>query len=119
MAAQPVTPPWKLIDPAIASVIRSHGRESSAARPGRCGGAGERPGAVASGRHSLPFHSHSSFRQRWMKAAERGVGCAGSKSAGSDKTLVDVAPCPLRSWLQTAGERVVGLRVVRLGVLVR
>jgi hypothetical protein len=37
--------------------------------------------------------------------------------AVSDETLVDVAPSPPRTWLQASGQRVVGLLVVRLGVL--
>jgi hypothetical protein len=41
------------------------------------------------------------------------------RSAGSDETLVDVAPSPLRPRLQARGERVVGLLVVRPGVPVR
>jgi hypothetical protein len=35
---------------------------------------------------------------------------------GSDQTLMDIAPSPARSKLQTAGDRVVGFLVVRPGV---
>jgi hypothetical protein len=39
--------------------------------------------------------------------------------ARSHETPVDVAPSPARSWCQMAGDWVVGLLVVRLGVLLR
>jgi hypothetical protein len=38
--------------------------------------------------------------------------------SGSDETLVDVAPSPARSWLDTGGDWVVARLVVRFGVLV-
>jgi hypothetical protein len=41
--------------------------------------------------------------------------CTGA-ATGSDQTLMDVAPSPARSRLQTAGERVVGFLVVPPGV---
>ena len=38
------------------------------------------------------------------------------RATGSDQTLMDIAPSPARSRLQTAGERMVGFLVVSPGV---
>ncbi len=45
-----------------------------------------------------------------------GSSLYGRAATGSDQTLMDIAPSPARSQLQTAGDRVVGFLVVRPGV---
>ena len=88
---------------------------SAARRPCPVGWAGWSPRPAL-----LLYHDHS-HRPRRVGSRLGVMSRPGSSlyrraATGSDQTLMDIAPSPARSRLQTAGDRVVGFLVVRPGV---
>jgi hypothetical protein len=74
-----------------------------------------RPGRIRNDRSGM-----SPSRQPIASGRGAGAGrCGRGPTRGSEETLVDVAPSPGRSRRKPSGDRVVGLLVVRPGVLVR
>jgi hypothetical protein len=73
--------------------------------------------AVETGRDSQPGDHVQGDRQQHVGEPDAMSSSIATALAMSDETLVDVAPSPPRSRLQAGGQRMVGLLVVRPGVL--